>query len=226
MSNVSFSGWASIIFLLLLLAAISFSFGHYAAQAIARLSTREKRLSLRKWGVERDLVSPTSLGCFIALGIALGLGIAFFAFLAFLVLMTPFSEVSIADIVGFSSWRITLSIVTYSFVLGFAMKYQPLSNTLEKIKELDNLRGVYHQRFKVSELLAMYEGLRHAPLLFWEEYSNLPDKEVNENTNSKYLERAAPYRYSQSSRYNRIVITVAVLTLLVTAVLAAKDILT
>ncbi len=72
----------------------------------------------------------------------------------------------------------------------------------------------------------MYEVLHSAPQLFWDEYADLPDKEVSYDNNHRYRERAAPYGHSQSSRYNRIIITVAVLTLLLTAILAGKELLT
>lgn len=119
----------------------------------------------------------------------------------------------------------TIFLGFYAFLLGFSVKAQSIINIREKIKKLEDLREVFSQRFGVVELLSMYESLRLAPQMFWEEYSKIPDEAINEETNRKYRELAAPYRYAQSSKHSRIVITVAVGTLALTAILVVIEVL-
>ena len=113
----------------------------------------------------------------------------------------------------------------YAALIGLTVRSERIKNIADKTKTLNNLKEVFHQKFSVSELLSMYEALRPAPPLFWEEYANLPDEQVTQETNRIYRERAAPYGHSQASKYNRTVIVVAVLTLLLTAILVAKELL-
>ena len=59
--------------------------------------------------------------------------------------------------------------------------------------KLDALRPVFHARFPVTEILSMYECLKVAPRIFWEEYTNLPAVQINESTNRRFRERVTPY---------------------------------
>ena len=119
----------------------------------------------------------------------------------------------------------TVVLANYAFFVGFAVEAQRIQKITKMTRKLDDLREVFHERFSVSELLSIYEGLRFAPPLFWDEYANLDDDHISQETNRSYLERAAPYVHSQSSRHTMIVIVVAVLTLILTSVLAAKELL-
>ena len=225
LGNLTVTEWISAIFFLLLMVTYSFALGDYLYQAITRVQTRTIRQMLRKWDVNKDLFRPTSVAWFTILGIALGLSTAFTVFVGYLASVDLLSDLPVAKALDVEPRDFVVSIAAYAFFVGLIIKYQSTLDISSKVKKLNNLREVYHQRFQVSELLSMYESLRSAPDLFWEEYANLPDNEVNEESNSRYRERAAPYHHSQSSRYNRIVITVAGLTLLLTAVLAAIEIL-
>ena len=64
-----------------------------------------------------------------------------------------------------------------------------------RLEMFESLRPVLRNRFTVTEILSMRECLRVAPRIFWEEYTNLPAVQVNEATNRKFRERAAPYRH-------------------------------
>ena len=224
MSDLSVSEWGIGIFFFLLMAAYAFLLGDYCFQAITRIQTRTKRPLLRKWGVENDLFRPASFVWFIIEG-----GVFSFFTACLIFLNSHASEVLLGEIplmedLNTNPRDFTISIAAYTFFLGFVLKQQSTMDIARKVRNLNNLRNVYHQRFTVSELLSMYESLRAAPQLFWEEYASLPDKDVNEKTNFKYRERVAPYQFSQSNRHNRTVITVAVLTFLVTAVLVVIEI--
>ena len=98
-----------------------------------------------------------------------------------------------------------------------------------KRRELDALGLVFHERFPASEILSMYECMRAAPRVFWEEYANLPAVQVTEATNRKFRERAAPYAVDQSQtaqRTNLAVAVVAVVVALFVAVPTVFDLLT
>ncbi len=216
MTEAGWSHWAFVIFLFGLMSVYAFLLARTVFQAVLRLSKKTNRSLYRKWGVEEDLFWPNSRAGFIGLGILVVVGAAL-TFLAAL-----FSTLLITDSsrVGGDQVYDTFNFFFIGFILGAAIESQRFQDIQRKIKKLDGLREVFHDRFSVSELLSVYESLRHAPPLFWEEYTQLPDEEVDEETNRKYRERAIPYRYSQSSRHNNILIGVTVLTLLV-AVLAA-----
>ena len=79
---------------------------------------------------------------------------------------------------------------------------------------------VFRAKFSVAEIWSMYESLRHAPALFWEEYKNLPDVEVNESNNHRFRERVAPYSHIRTNTYNKIMAVAAVLTVALTMFLS------
>ena len=219
MSDLNYSDWVFIAFILGLMAVYCYSLGHYLVQAIVRLDFRRRPPSYRKWGVERDIFWPTSLQWFVGLGIVLCL------FTAFSILSALLIEIPEIGLPGIDNdpKMFTIAIAIYAFLLGFSVKAQTIINIREKIKKLEDLGEVFDQRFGVVELLSMYESLRFAPQMFWEEYSKLPDAAINEESNRKYRELAAPYLYAQSTKHSRIVITVAIGTLALTAILVVIE---
>ena len=74
-------------------------------------------------------------------------------------------------------------------------------------------------------MLSVYESLRHAPQLFWDEYADLTDDKVNEETNSKYREIAAPFHQNWSRQTTIILVGIAVIGLLVSVGLGVRDLL-
>lgn len=221
MSEANYPDWMFIVFVLALMAGYCYLLGHYLAQAIERLDFHSRRPSYRKWGVEQDVFWPASLLWFIGIGIVFGL-IAPLTVLVALLIEIP--EIGLPGIDN-DPRMFTILIAVYALVLGFSVKAQAIDKIREKIKKLEDLGEVFGQRFSVLELLSMYESLRFAPQVFWEEYSKLPDAQINEEMNRKYRELAAPYLYAQSSRHSRIVITVAIGTLALTAILVVIEVL-
>lgn len=222
MANVDWSHWAVVIFFFGLMCVYAFLLARIAFQVVLRLSKKINRSLYRKWGVEEDLLWPHPRAWFIGWGIGVALG-ALFTFVIALFSTLLITEPSR---VGGDQIYDTFSFFFMGFILGAAVEWRRFEDLQRKVKRLDGLRDVFHNRFKVSELLSVYESLQHSPPLFWEEYTDLPDEEVNEETNRKYRELAAPYRYNQSSRHNRITIVVGALTLVVAvlgAIFAARE---
>ena len=64
----------------------------------------------------------------------------------------------------------------YAALIGLMVESERVKNITDMTKKLDDLKEAFHERFSISELLSMYEGLRPAPPLFWEEYLNSQTK--------------------------------------------------
>ncbi len=221
MSDATYAEWAIVVFLFGFMCVYSFAFGVLVVQVALRLKNRGKDTSFHKWGAEKELLRPISLLWVVILGILVVIGTVF----AFLMAFASTVLVTEATTSGFDRFQYTLIFAMYASLLGISVESERIKKITEMTRTLDNLRETFHQRFSASELLSMYEALRPAPQLFWEEYAGLPDEEVGYDTNRSYRERAAPYSHSQSSRHNRIIIAVAALTLLLTAILATKELL-
>ena len=110
----------------------------------------------------------------------------------------------------------TVVIAVYALLAGSAIEWVRFRKIRAKQQSLDCLRPVFHARFPASELLSMYECMRDAPRLYWDEYANLPAVEVNEANNQRFRERVAPYRHSQLDHLQRV----AIIAALVAAALA------
>ncbi len=215
MSTVSLTGWAIVIFLFAQMVLSSFYFGSYSYKVATRMSNRRNRLLYRKWGVEKDLLGSTTLARSVILAIVFCLGTAY----VFLFALISISLIIEGSAIDSGHCKITSNIAILAFVSGLIIEAGRIANIQAKIGLLTDLGKVYHQRFRVSELLSMYESLRHAPPLFWEEYANLPNREITEENNRKYRERAASYHYSQSRIYNRVMVAVTVIAVGLTAIL-------
>ena len=121
----------------------------------------------------------------------------------------------IAKFIGFLDKPRQLVLVwLVAFLSAMVWVFQEHNTLNRKLWDLESLRPVYRRRFPVSELLSMYESLRVAPRIFWEEYKSLPDPQVNEATNRKFRERAAPYRSGGGSVLQRRAFAIAVLAVL------------
>ena len=222
MTEVGWSHWVFVIFLFGLMCIYAFLLARTVFQAALRMSKKTNRSLYRKWGVEEDLFWPHSGAGFIGLGILLVFG----AVLTFIAALFSTLLITDASRVGEDQVYDTFNFFFIGFILGIVIEWQRFEKIHRKVKSLDGLREVFHDRFRASELLSVYENLRHSPPLFWKEYAQLPDEEVNEETNRKYRERAVPYGYSQSIKHNRIIIVVGALTLIVAAfaaIFAARE---
>ena len=201
--------------------AFSFVFGELATQVSLRLKSRGKCSSYQKWGVDKELFRPKSIVSLLGSGVAAAISSILAFYLAFL----STDLVTEATTSAIDRFQTTLVVAMYAVFIGFMVEYQRFKKIADMTKKLDDLKEPFHEKFPISELLSMYEELRPAPPLFWEEYAGLTDDQVSQQTNRIYRERAAPYGHSRSIRYNKIVIVVAALTLLVAAISAVRELL-
>ena len=95
-----------------------------------------------------------------------------------------------------------------------------------KRQALEALPKPFHDRFSVSEILSMYECLRAAPAIFWEEYVNLPDWQVSKSTNREFRERVAPYVVNQGEKHQRNILLLTVLIIVLTVLTVGVAFLT
>ena len=221
MTDASSAEWAGVIIIFAFMSGYSFGLGGLTTQALLRLESRGKRSSYEKWGVHKELFQPNSIIVLIGFGILALVFTTFACYVAFQA-TEPITGDTTSNADGL---MYTLFAAGSAAIVGFVMESQRVKHIKAKTRTLDGLREVFHLRFSPSELLSMYEALRSAPPLFWEEYAGLPDNQVSEETNRSFRERAAPYGQSSISRYNRIVIVVAVITSVLTAIVAGNEIL-
>ena len=221
MTDASNTEWVIVIVIVLfgLLLVSSLVLGRLTMQVLVRLDSRGKGSSYRKWGVDIELFQPNSIVLLVGSGLFVIFSTIFTFVLAYLsTVLVSAGTTSRAD-----QFHYTLLAALYAVAIGLMVEYWRVRRIVDKTRTLDDLRVVFHQRFSPSELLSMYEGLRSAPPLFWEEYADLPDDQVNQETNRSYRERATPYGHGRLIRDNRTVIVVAVLTLLLTAIVVVKQ---
>ena len=221
MTDAISAEWAIVIFIFAFMCGNSFILGGLTTQVFLRLESRSKRSSYQKWGVNKELFQPNSVILLIGFGIFTVVFTTFGCRLAFLAteLITE-DATSSADRLMY-----TLFAGGIAAIIGYMVESHRVTQITDKTKTLDDLREVFHQRFSPSELLSVYEALRLAPPLFWEEYSGLPANQVSEQTNRNFRERAAPYGHSQSMRYHRIVIVLVILSILPGAIVAVEVLL-
>lgn len=99
--------------------------------------------------------------------------------------------------------------------MGFQWGWWDYSTTTRRMGMFESLPPVFRARFPVTEILSMYECLRAAPDIFWENYISLPAVQVNETTNRKFRERAAPYQIHQGEVTQRALLLVGVAAVLI-----------
>lgn len=171
MAEISIESWIIVIFLFVFMGLGCLELGVLAIQIVFRRKSRQHQKSYEKWGVESDLLRPPSSIGFALLGVAVAIGAAFMGLLAF------FSTALLIEktLPGIDQLYYTILIASYAFVIGLVIESERIRRITEMTRKLDDLRELFHQRFSVSELLSMYENLRPAPPLFWEEYAGLRD---------------------------------------------------
>lgn len=111
---------------------------------------------------------------------------------------------------GLSSWLLYLLVMVW---IGIQWGMWDRRGIGGQIARLESLRPVFHNKFTVTEILSMRECLRAAPEIFWEEYANLPDVQVNEATNRKFRERAAPYQARDSGITQRMAFSATIVAI-------------
>ena len=216
MNEIGWPQWAVVIFLFGLMCIYAFFLARNVYQMMLRLSKKVDLSVYEKWGMKQDLLWPLSGQWFIVWATVT----VIFAATTFVIAL--YSTLLITDVssIGGGQFYDTFTFFFFGFLIGIAIESQRFQEAKQKVERLEGLREIYHERFSRSELLSVYESLRHSPPLFWREYTQLPDDQVNHETNGKYRERAIPYSYSQSGSQNRMMIIVAVLTLVVSVIAA------
>ena len=210
MTGGNFIEWAIVVALFGVMSLCAYGLGDYVAQTVVRLRTRSKAASYEKWGVTSDLYKNQPLIWFISGSVFFVTASALTFLLAFVSTVLITAETTTVG----SRLYFTGLIAFYVLYFGCLIEVGRVRKITDKVQALDNLKAAFHQRFAVTELLSMYETLRQAPDLFWEEYTQLPDEAVREETNREYRVRAEPYRNAQSRQENRLAITIATLTLI------------
>ncbi len=195
----------------------SYFLGRYVVQVIFRLSRRDRMPIYRKWGVERDLLDPRPLWWFIAWGVIIVIvfGITF-----------PFSAAIINDwkpqpIIGYDAWEIIITITISLLTIGILVETEKITKHMNKVDKLEQLPPHFHKFFSITELLAMYENLQHAPPIFWEEYSKLDKRQISHDMNRRFRENAAPFRRKRIDLHNNVMLWIGIIGLLVAVVLLA-----
>ena len=103
------------------------------------------------------------------------------------------------------------------FLMPFLWVSSGYRNGETKREKLDALRPTFHARFSVSEILSMYECLRLSPPVFWNEYTELPEWEINKTTNQEFRNRVSSYHLLDSQIHQRVALIIAVIAVLVAA---------
>lgn len=164
----------------------------------------------RHWGMEKEVENQVQPW----LHIPMILFLALWALWTIPIVVTTLAPI-IAESIRFLDTPGQLSLVwLVAFFSAVLWVLQDIATLDRRRHELESLRPVYHRRFPVSELLSMYECLRVAPRIFWEEYKTLPDVQVNEATNQRFRERAAPYSSGGNNAFQRWAFAISILAVL------------
>ena len=224
MSNYTFEGWG----LLAIFSALTISswllLGKIIVDTFVRFDLSRKRQQYRKWGAEEDIFWPTSLLWFIAGAIGVLATAAYMSYIFLLFISLQFTGETKLDFHS-SVFERGISSIILVILIGGLIRSINAVGVAEKVNALEKLPSVFKDNFTRSELLSMYESLRHAPPLFWEEYRTLSDEEVNEATNRKYRERAAPFMESKLHAHNRWILSWTAITVILAIVVALANFL-
>ena len=221
MNNLNSADWVASIFIFLMLAAYPYFLGQYVMEVLVRFAFRKRQPDYCKWGVDRDLFWPNSRMWFIAWGI---LAVFITALIIVFAILSGVPQ-KVAAATGRDHNDLMIITGVFGFYMGFVLKANAVQGTRRQLERLDSLREIFHQRFPKSELLSMYESLNPAPKLFWDEYSRLPDEDVNEQSNQNFRVRAAPYVQKQSRRYTIYAVAATGFTLGLTAILVVIEVI-
>ena len=109
-----------------------------------------------------------------------------------------------------------------SFLLPVSWGMSDYRHGETKREKLDALGPAFHTRLPISEILSMYECLRFVPPVFWKEYTELPEVQINSATNQEFRNRTSPYQVLESQIAQRVALTIAVVALAVAALSVAS----
>ena len=165
---------------------------------------RRSFVRLRYWGMADEVVNPPHAGLTAIMAIWCAVGIGIYVWL-------------VLPIIGGLETNIFFAIAT---IFPMSRVFDDLRDDRLEQEKLDALRPMFRKRFPRSELLSMYQCMKEAPRILWQDYTRLPDTEVNEETNRKFRERAASFVVHSSATMQRISLTFAVAAILVSVGIA------
>ena len=176
----------------------------------------------KRWGMVNEVFGNESRDVWVALSVGWIVSVVFTTLCAVPALDDAKIIFDRTQRLVWVDWLIYLLFVSIS---GFFWVPLDRHDVDERIKRVESLNAVFRKRFKVSELLSINECLKAAPDIFWKEYSDLPDRQINETTNQKFREWAAPYRARRGEATQRMILVVAVVAILLAAFALAWDVM-
>ena len=165
---------------------------------------------LSKWGLDKEIYGPSSFKA----------DMWAFTVLTFIsVVLGVYNYFLLVGIeTGVNEWKdIDSQIVREYFTLcGFVWFIALMWNAMyqypfDKAKALNCLPDEFLNCYKL-DVLSLYDGLRHAPPIYWERFAATPVEELTPELLEKFSGYAQPYQHHHSSSQNRklMVITLAV----------------
>ena len=177
------------------------------SRVLLRLYVTKRRseilIKFRNWGMEREAFGESSV--FVSVVLCLWTIGTLYATITFALPVVGEYTVDNSPY-GWSAVLLVVIFLQFRWVMN-GYKYIDF-----KRQKLEALPKVFYERFSVSEILSMYECLRAAPGIFWEEYTNLQDWQVSRATNQVFRERVAPFGVSQADTHQRAILVLTILT--------------
>ena len=219
MNDTDQTAWILAIFSFVFMWGCTYIVGKFAVQVYLRLTKRANAAKYVKWGKYEEIFRPDPLPEFV-------LWAVFFAVFAVpLFVASLFSTVPLtdADRIGASGIFYTVAVAIHALLMGSTLEIARFKVIEAKLNDIVGLKAVFHKQFSISELIATYEALYLAPRMFWEEYAELPEEDVTEDTSRQYRDLAAPYMYGRSRQDSKTAILIAVLSLVLAVAVAVKE---
>ena len=152
------------------------------------------------WDMEREVLGDQSLLLSIIASLWASFTIVFFVWFV--------SPATTPVEVGSN---VTLLSLPVFFLMPISWGMSDYRHGETKRRKLDALRPAFHDLLSVSEILSMYECLRLAPSVFWNEYAELLEGQINRATNHEFRSMASSYHLRDSQIHQRMALTFAVI---------------
>ena len=194
-------------------------------RVVDRVRGNEERLSA--WGLDNEIYGPSSFKADMW---------ALAAFTFFSVLLGVYNYLWLAGIEAEVDrlYDIDSQIVRAYFTLCglvwfIALLWKASSGyPHDKVKALLGLPQGFLDRYDKLEILSLYDGLSHAPPIYWNTFAGTPVEELTPEILERFIGYAQPYQHHHSSGQNRrlMAITLAlglpmVIIAIVTAIFTA-----
>ena len=165
------------------------------------------------------LLQPVPLGWFIFETVLIAGIAAYLSLVTSRIVIFLINVYNVSD--DISKYAVALTVV--AFATGFLKEFGRTNEITTKVDKLTDLHPRFRQLFTTAELLSVYEILRTAPDWLWEEYSKLEKWQINETTNRKYRELAAPYQHNEIRYINKAILAISIVALAVAIIAATVD---